>query len=199
VTRSWREFHGDYDYMRFDDRSAADFISEQFSGEILRAYLRAPHPAQKADVFRLAYLCARGGFYVDVDDRCLASIRTIVPEWAEFVSYQEDYGTIANNFLGATPAHPVISRALELAALALNRGDSDTVWLCTGPGLMTRAFAQAFAEAADVPAFLHRNVLLERWQYHRAVAEHCRFPYKRSNLHWARDAFSKRKKYGVHR
>jgi mannosyltransferase OCH1-like enzyme len=193
IAHSWRELHADYEYVLFDDKRARDFISERFPAEILQAYIRARHPAQKADIFRLCHLCIHGGFYVDADDRCLAPVNTIVPEWADFVAYQEDYGTVGNNFLGVIPAHPVIRRALELASVALNRGDSDTLWLSTGPGLLTRAFAQVFAEAPDRSAFLHRTVVLERWRYHRAVAEHCRLQYKRSSLHWSRDAFHKRK------
>jgi len=87
-----------------------------------------------------------------------------------------------------------MARALELAALAVNRGDADTVWLSTGPGLLTRAFAQVFTETADVAGFLERNLVLDRWRYRRVVAEHCRVQYKRSNLHWSRDAFNRKSK-----
>ena len=31
----------------------------------------------KADIFRLALLFARGGYYVDADDRCLVPISSI--------------------------------------------------------------------------------------------------------------------------
>jgi mannosyltransferase OCH1-like enzyme len=192
LMQSWRTSHPDHKYILFDDKKAQNFIAEHFPAAILRAYYRARHPAQRADLFRLAYLCIRGGFYVDADDRSLAPVSTIVPEWAHFVAYQEDYATIANNFLGVTPAHPVIRRALELAVLALNRGDNDTLWLSTGPGLLSRAFAQVFAETHDRAAFLHENIVLESWRYHRAVSEHCRLQYKRSNLHWSREAFGRR-------
>jgi len=35
--------------------------------------------------------------------------------------------------------------ALQLATEAINRGDDDLIWLATGPGLITRAFAQTLA------------------------------------------------------
>jgi hypothetical protein len=54
---------------------------------------------------------------------------------------------LGNNFIAATAAHPVITRAVELAAAAMNRDDKDLVWLSTGPGLFTRAFAQVWAES----------------------------------------------------
>jgi mannosyltransferase OCH1-like enzyme len=192
--RSWREYHPDHEFILFDDVSARNFIASHFAEDVLQAYVQARHPAQKADIFRLAFLLASGGFYVDADDRCLAPISSVVPAGAEFVSYQEDFGTLANNFLGAVPRHPVIRRALELGVLALNRGDNDTLWLATGPGLLTRAFAQVVSERADLESWLERTIVLERWHFHRAVAEHCRLQYKRSNMHWSRDSFNKLKR-----
>ncbi len=116
--------------------------------EILRAYIRSQEIAQKADLFRLAYLSVKGGFYVDADDRSLAPIYSFVSPAAHFVTYQEDYGTLGNNFLGAKPNHPAIGLALKLGAEAINRGDHDLLWLSTGPALLTRAFAQLIADPA---------------------------------------------------
>jgi hypothetical protein len=48
--------------------------------------------------------------------------------------------------MAATPEHPVILGALELGAAAINRDDTDLIWLSAGPGLLTRAFAQVWAE-----------------------------------------------------
>jgi Glycosyltransferase sugar-binding region containing DXD motif len=193
LMQSWRQHHPDYEFILFNDTSAREFIAANFSSDVLQAYVQARHPAQKADIFRLAFLCASGGFYVDADDRCLACVESVVPAGAHFVAYQEDFGTLGNNFLGVVPGHGVIRHALDLGALALNRGDSDTMWLATGPGLVTRAFAQVLAGSEDPDTWLERNIVLERWQYHRALAEHARVQYKRSPRHWSRDAFNKRR------
>jgi mannosyltransferase OCH1-like enzyme len=34
----------------------------------------AAHPAQKSDLFRLAYLFREDGWYIDADDRCLGNL-----------------------------------------------------------------------------------------------------------------------------
>ncbi len=196
LMRSWRDLHPGYEYILFNDKSARKFIANHCSSDVLHAYLRGRHPAQRADVFRLAYLYACGGFYADADDRCLAPISTIVSAGANFVAYQEDYGTLGNNFLGAVPGHPVIGLALESAALALNRGDSDVVWLSTGPGLLSRAFARIFAQTEDVQTFFQHTIVLDRWCYRRIAAPHCRLHYKRSDLHWSRHAFTKKGRRG---
>jgi len=102
--------------------------------------------------------------------------------------YQENYGTLGNNFIGVMPRHPVIQRALEQATAAINRGDADMIWLLTGPGLLTRAFAQVAARDAS---FLQSPELLvmELWQMQRVVGLHCPAHYKRTNRHWSREAF----------
>ena len=118
---------------------------------MLSAYRHAREPAQRADLFRLAWLFAEGGWYADADDRCIAPLERIAPPGAALVVYQEEYGTIGNNVVGATPGEPVIGAALALAVATLNRGDADIVWFSTGPGLMTRALAQDLAAFAALP------------------------------------------------
>ena len=57
----------------------------------------------------------------------------------------------------------MIARALDLATAAMNRGDNDIPWLATGPGLITRAFAQVLAEQGDDwPAWLKSRFVGDR-------------------------------------
>ena len=98
----------------------------------------------------------------------------------EFAGYQENYGTIGVNFLGAAPGHPVIALALENAVIAVNRGDRDIVWMSTGPGLLTRAVAQSVL-SVSAGDWLSRARLLELWEFQRAVGVHCPAHYKRLN------------------
>ena len=85
--------------------------------------------------------------------------------------YQEDFGTLGNNVIGAAPQHPVIGRALDLAVAAVGRGDRDILWLSTGPGLLTRAFAQTLASTPLVwAAWLDQIVVLDRRKLRHAVA-----------------------------
>ena len=117
--------------------------------------MRADGPAQKSDILRLAVLGKEGGWYVDADDRCVAPLSTLAAGRAGFVAYQEEFSTLGNNVMGAAPGHPIITIALENAIEALAQGDTDIVWLSTGPGLLTRSFAQALpAKMSDWPTFL---------------------------------------------
>lgn len=187
LMQSWRSCNPEYAYEIFSDAAARAFIMRRFPIDVVRAYLRARHPAQRADIFRLAYLGAEGGFYADADDRCLRPLDDFVPAGATLLLSQENYGTIGNNFIGATPGHPVVLRALALVTEAMNRGDADLLWLSTGPGLLTRAYAHAFAglmpEAAE---WRPHAVVREFADLQRDVACHCPARYKRTDRHWSR-------------
>jgi hypothetical protein len=186
IMRSWRELNPMFEYRRFDDKSAREFITAKYPTDVLRAYIRAQHPAQKADLFRLAYLLAEGGFYTDADDRCVAPLESIVPSEANLMAFQENLGTIGNNFLGAVAGEPVMRCALDLAVTAINRGDHEVIWLSTGPGLISRVIAQMLSDPATSVGFIGRILVLDRGELAKAVAVNCQLSYKRGAKHWIR-------------
>ncbi|HET9018590.1 MAG TPA: hypothetical protein VFN46_03330, partial [Acetobacteraceae bacterium] len=109
---------------------------------------------------------------------------------AGFVAFQEDIGTLSNNFLAVAPLHPAIVLALDLTVTAVNRGDEELLWLSTGPALLTRAFAQAVACSVLRPAgWLRHTRVLERHELERVVACLCTASYKNSSRHWRHAAF----------
>jgi Flp pilus assembly protein TadD len=190
LMRSWQDHNPGHRHVRFDDGAARAFLKAHCAPEVLRAYQRAREPAMKADLFRVAYLFVEGGCYADADDRCLRPIGELVPPWAGFAAFQEDFGTLGNNFLIATPLHPVLGLAARLAVQAINRGDDDLLWLATGPGLITRAFAEILATSTMAPpAWLERVAIFDRHEIERAVAIHCLLTYKNTERHWSLAAF----------
>src|SRR5258707_5269590 len=121
------------------------------------------------------------GCLAAAEARCPAPMARWPPAPAIFAAYQESYGTLGTNFIGAAPNHPVILRALKLATAALNRGDRDIAWLSTGPGLLTRAFAQRVAEAGAEEC-MRRTIVLELYALQRAVGVFCPARYKRTRI-----------------
>ena len=190
LMQSWPERNPGWRYLRFDDAAAQDFMARRCAPEVLQAYRRAREPAKKADLFRLAALAVDGGCYADADDRCLRPIEELVPPHASLVAFQEDIGTLSNNFLAVAPLHPAILLALDLAVQAINRGDEELLWLSTGPALLTRAFAQAVASSVLRPdSWLRRTRILERHELEHGVACLCTAAYKNSPRHWRHAAF----------
>jgi tetratricopeptide (TPR) repeat protein len=192
LMRSWPERNPSRRHCVFDHAAARAFLAARCSPEVLHAYLRAREPAMRADLFRLAWLFAEGGCYADADDRCLRPIDELLPPGVGLVGFQEEYGTLGNNFLAAAPLHPVIGLALELAVQAIDRGDDDMMWLATGPGLMTRAVARTLAMSSLRPAvWLERTRILDRHELECVVATHCAVGYKLTRRHWLRAAFGR--------
>jgi len=190
LMHGWRQAHPGYAYTCYADSEADAYLRRIFAPEVVLAYRRARQPAQKADIFRLAWLYAEGGVYADADDRCLAPVAAVLGGGASLVTYQEEYGTLGNNFLAAAPRHPVIGRALRDAVAAVGRGDPDIPWLSTGPGLLTRAFAEELAADPLLPAaWLAEVVVLERHELLHVALPHAATEYKRSRKHWVRAAF----------
>ena len=194
---TWQEHNPDFTCRLFDDTAARAFLECNYGPEVLDAYDRAREPARKADLFRLAYLLAEGGYYADADDRCGAPLATVVPPHAKLALFQEEYGTVGNNFIGVVPEHPVLAMALDLAVEAIVRDDRDNVWLSTGPGLLTRALARTIAQSRlNWRRLLDSILVLERGELARAVRIHCACAYKQTTRHWTRTAFGRATELG---
>ncbi|MDE3177656.1 MAG: tetratricopeptide repeat protein [Pseudomonadota bacterium] len=188
LCEEWRTKNPNFVYRRFSNAEARRFLDEHGPPGARRAFDFAVEPAMKADLFRLALLVHEGGFYADADDRCLKALDEVAAPGCELLIYQEDFGTAANNFIGAIPQHPVLALALADAIEAINRGDRDLLWLATGPGLITRSLARHLAEGKGA---LERIRVLDRHELHLAIAVHCAASYKHSGQHWLQTTFGK--------
>jgi len=168
----------------FDNASALRFLRVRCSSECLAAYKRVIDPAQKADLFRLAYLFHEGGVFADVDNLCRRPLAPLLFRFGDLGLYQENYGTTGNDFIAARPANPIIGAALAEAVAAINAGDRDIVWLQTGPGLLTRTAAHAYAVSGGLSAA--ELQIIDRMEFQHYVARSLQAVYKRSKRHWLR-------------
>jgi tetratricopeptide (TPR) repeat protein len=193
LLRTWVEAHPGYAYSRFDNMAAREYLAAHYAKEVLNAYRQARHPAQASDLFRLAYLLREGGFYIDADDRCVGNLATISAPGFVLIGYQEQYATLGNNFLACTPGEAVIEHALKLAVESLNRGDSDAIWLATGPGLLTRAFTEILStQGTDWRPWLQQRRILDRNELAKVSWSHSISQYKNTRRSWLRSAFKAR-------
>jgi mannosyltransferase OCH1-like enzyme len=154
---------------------------------LYHAYRVARHTAMKADIFRLALLFYEGGVYLDADDFCNMAIEDLLKGGAELVLHQEDVGSIGNNFIAARPLHPIIGAALAEASRATLAGAAESVWLVTGPGLLTRVLASAIALESELraPSGVH---VLPQSVFRQGILPGRRAAYKTTRRHWSRAA-----------
>jgi tetratricopeptide (TPR) repeat protein len=190
LSESWRICNTDWEYRRFNNESALLYLQAHFPPQVRIAFQRAEDATTKADILRLAVLLRDGGVWADMDDRCLQPLASFFRPGIEALFWQEPSGHIGNNFIASRARHPVLGRALVLAINALNRGDRDKVWMLTGPGLLTRAFALVLAERGDAwQEWLATLQVVDEFELWQQVAYHCQLSYKVQGRHWSKLAF----------
>jgi mannosyltransferase OCH1-like enzyme len=105
-----------WDYLHFTDDEIMVFFSEnpvpEFPNVIAKFYT-FNYGEHRADLFRYYYLYVKGGVYIDMDAMIQENIEDIVGD-ADFFTVNSNYfpGTVFQGFLGASPKHPLIYKAL---------------------------------------------------------------------------------------
>jgi len=191
VTRSWQAQNPDYEYELFDSEQATQFIQQHYDDSLVQAFKHCDQAATQADLFRLAYLNKMGGFYVDIDDRCLKSLDDFAYSNAELVVYQEENACIGNNFIGCIPHQTVICTALYQAVANLSCYNNEGPWMQTGPGLITTSFCShllPYLTSADYRSWPRFWVLSQEALRHY-VSWGVSLPYKFTLRNWQKSAY----------
>ena len=165
---SWRALeNAGFSVLLFDDEEARGFIAGRFGDRYSRAYDLCYHPAMRSDYFRLCYILANGGFYVDADDvyqdadceRLFADARLKVQalcydlETDKMVSprffFEQRQSSsswtfyVNNNPIVAPAHHPVVRLALERATrILLSCRQRPRIQSTTGPGNLTASLVR---------------------------------------------------------
>jgi mannosyltransferase OCH1-like enzyme len=77
LVEAWRNSVPEGCHILFNEETARNFIMQRYSRSFVDAYDTCWHPAMKSDFFRLAYLYAHGGLYIDADERRLRDIPNV--------------------------------------------------------------------------------------------------------------------------
>jgi hypothetical protein len=190
----------------YGDKSAGQYIAERYGRRERAAFALCRHPAMRSDYFRMCFVLAEGGLYVDADDVlrggawrdvCRGSALQVQPLCydvpgggmlpASDIS-RPDLPTagrifyVNNNPLAAPAGHPVLKRALARATSRLLGGGSrPEIQSTTGPGNLSAALAAHAREALMVG--VDPNVkLLMGWE---EIAEPCwTLDYRRDARNW---------------
>ena len=166
---SWQQRNPGTPHLVFSSSSARTFIAAHSAPEVLDCYDRATHPAMQSDIFRLAFLAAKGGIYIDADEECRRPLDDIqaAMQHVEFAAWlaPETPPYVYNGFLASHPGCRIIAWALEEAVrgvtFALEKPGRIDIWQLTGPGLMTRAVGRFVVQ----PEFRGRAMLLTNQEY----------------------------------
>ncbi len=186
---SWRQTEEEgFELTLFDERKARDFIRGTLGQRYEKAYDKCYHPAMQSDYFRLCYILAEGGCYVDADDvYCGSAIHHLFSDSRlkiQPLCYDVSTGEMIppsvfiesgvnaltwifyfnNNPLIAGPGHPIVKRALVRATLILEQdavNELPEIQSTTGPGNLTKSIFDAVTENGDVERVL---LVLREWE-----------------------------------
>lgn len=134
---SVRDRNPDMPHLLFDEASAAELIEARFGPRHLAAFRSCAVPAMQADYLRYCAAYALGGVYVDADYRCTRSLRQLVEaDGGEL--FERPTGAVINGFFAfASPGHPLLAIAIEIATASIERRITESVWGVTGPAIFT--------------------------------------------------------------
>jgi hypothetical protein len=209
---SWDRLAEDgFEFHMFNDKSAADYIADVYGEQELKAFARCAHPAMRCDYFRMCFIHAEGGLYVDADDVLIGEgwrnifrngrlkvqplcydivaggMMPTAVIWRSDLSIEDRVFYVNNDPIAAPAGHPVLLRALVRATeKLLGENCFLEIQSTTGPGNFTAALA-AHARHLELSGLPVDFELLSDWE---SIAE------MRWNLSYRNDARNWRNVYG---
>ena len=175
-----------FDYLRFDDASAREFIRENYGKRALSAYGTCAVPAMKADFFRYCYLHVHGGLWIDADLQCIGNLYPLLCSCGRgVIAAGTDDRTKGVRLLNGVlmvryRQDPLMAAMIDRCMHNIEHRIANNVNVVTGPGAMTnllRTQPTLFAGYRIVP--FRRLTLRYVW----GLADPA---YKRTGTHWTR-------------
>ena len=154
--QTWKTKNDGFECLLFSGKSASDFLRRTYGARHADAFALCYHPAMRSDFFRIAFLAAEGGVYVDADEECRSPLSTLLDSHSSkklFLFLAPDDFFVNNNFIavarGNTTLIRVLDRALERLEVAAGQGIRPDIWTTTGPGQVTRVIAEKMLSVDD--------------------------------------------------
>ncbi|KAL7461497.1 hypothetical protein ACHAXS_001917 [Conticribra weissflogii] len=168
LIESWKR--SGWEYIFYDDASAAEFLSLHFPPEVREAYDSIIPGAFKADLFRYCVLLIKGGIYSDMDVMLESNLDAAVPPDVGFMTPVDAPGSkpdhrmcLWNGFIAAAPAHPFWARAIEVVVNNIRNRftvvDYDRM-MCPSPELsVPHAFSTLFTAGPCILGYTLNEVM----------------------------------------
>lgn len=179
----WRDLAND-NYEKFDAAGARDFLRHTYGAREAEIFDNCGHPAIMSDYFRLGYLAAHGGFYVDADSVAKPEMEWMYPAMAGktvlWLRTHTPWITVSNGILAAQPGTVFLHKAFEMASHRLTGAPdlTDAVHLA-GPGMLRVVMAQLVADGEMDPFHAMPSRLVWNRVFETLAAD-----YKKDDRNW---------------
>jgi mannosyltransferase OCH1-like enzyme len=161
----WRLANPDFSYLCFNRISAASAFGHLYGESLRKAFLSIRLPAMQSDVFRVAYLHACGGVWIDAATHCLEPLHHWLDLQSPLVLLRRPNmlaPLVSNGFIySSVPQHPFLAEAMKRVAAVIENRQGDRIWRLVGAGMYRDILADpAFSmsvqvlEWASVSAFI---------------------------------------------
>jgi inositol phosphorylceramide mannosyltransferase catalytic subunit len=155
--------HPEWDHRFYDDAACRDVVGREFP-HLLSLYDHYPLDIQRVDLFRVVVVYVSGGFYIDLDVACHASLeplceyrcvlgeeKTLSPQEAIRLGHRHRL-RVANYMFGAEARHPfwldVLQEMLRQAGRKIV--SENDILESTGPGLWTNVYHRVKGDHPDI-------------------------------------------------
>jgi mannosyltransferase OCH1-like enzyme len=127
-----------FEYRFMITAARAEFIRENYPGEIFENYSKLQIGAAQADFWRLLVLQKHGGVYLDIDAHAIWPLGVIVqPEYKELYITTKR-GDISNYFIASQPNNPNLARMIGVVLNNIKERRINNVFELTGPGVFNQ-------------------------------------------------------------
>lgn len=177
----WRLANPEFSSLLFDRNLAAHVLGEHYGPSLQKAFLNVRLPAMQADIFRVAYLHACGGIWIDAATECLAPLR----QWLDLSSHllllrkpRMEPPLVWNGFIySQSPRHPFLAAALAKISHSILTRSGNGVWRLVGPGLFREIMLNR-----ELAALVDVRPLSSLQMFLRVGSSSLALP---SDLHWS--------------
>ena len=130
-----------FNYQLFDDQDCRNFILNNYSIDVLRAYDTLIPGAYKADLWRYCILYKKGGIYLDIKYKPLHLFKFINLTEKEHFVLDADRQGIYNALIVSKPGNEILKKAIDKVVENVQKRFYGTSFLePTGPKLLASFF-----------------------------------------------------------
>jgi len=132
----------EFEYHRFSEHTAGEFIGENFDNRAFGAYKSCAVPAMQSDFFRYCVLYEMGGVYIDAATQNAGGLKEYIENFSGGILIRREKKEILpNGFMYfPKPRSALLQVIIETAIQNIEKKVSNNVWLVTGPGIQSSLF-----------------------------------------------------------
>jgi hypothetical protein len=148
IRENIRKRNKEYKMVLFDDADIEDFITREYSEDILNAYRTLNIGAGKADLWRYLILYKYGGVYLDIDSDIIANLDDLIKEDdTALITREKNPCVFVQWCLIFEAGHQILKKTIEKCIANILRRDHHDLCYITGPNV----FTDAIVETLEIP------------------------------------------------